>query len=301
MSATAALMGMAQVSPLPLVYQEEQTKRFINPNTPVTDTKKLKGIRLVCTTCRYETSHSSHMTRHMRAHSGNKPHACVHCNYRCSQKANLERHVRSRHSGLKPFSCPHCDYCSAQKSHIEGHVRARHSNEAPLTCTECDFVAATASLMLAHVTATHLVTKRPLRAANTKKRSRSDVASVMNSVAADDDDDDEHFAFPGFYNAAVQQEQKQGQKYTLVVKQPVLKKSKKSKIKKSPVWNSQVLNMLQTNAMTHTTHAMYKQNTMTHIDQTLLSLFASSPMKQPKVLHSISTTGMMDLTCDEEF
>jgi len=145
---------VSELFALPIV--SERIKRIVNPNakSPKTLTK-VKGVRLVCQVCQYETNHSSHMTRHMRAHTGNKPHACEHCKYRCSQKANLIRHIRSRHTNVKPFACPHCDYRSTQKSHIEGHVRSRHLVQFKVVCSECDYVSTDAKSMHTHMLSSH--------------------------------------------------------------------------------------------------------------------------------------------------
>jgi hypothetical protein len=159
---------------LPIIYSAARHKRMINPNakSPMTLLKKEKGALLVCQVCKYETNHSSHMTRHMRAHNGNKPHACEYCDYRCSQKANLDRHVRSRHTNVKPYGCPHCDYRSTQKSHMSGHVRSRHKSSFKNSCPECDYVCNAKKTMKKHMLSNHAATVQNTTQKKTKKRKR---------------------------------------------------------------------------------------------------------------------------------
>ena len=80
----------------------------------------------LCHLCPYESDHSSHLSRHMRTHTGYKPHACPHCNYSCTQKSNLIRHIRDLHAGEKPFKCHMCHYKCTQKSHLVKHLKTKH-------------------------------------------------------------------------------------------------------------------------------------------------------------------------------
>ena len=158
---------------LPIIYSTGRHKRVINPNakSPVTLVKREKGVLLICQVCNYETNHSSHMTRHMRAHNGNKPHACDYCTYRCSQKANLDRHVRSKHTNVKPFACPYCNYRSTQKSHMSGHVRSRHKSSFKKACPECDYVCNARKTMKKHMLSNHAATMQQ-KGASTKKKTK---------------------------------------------------------------------------------------------------------------------------------
>jgi hypothetical protein len=299
-TAAAALLGVGQSkSPTP-----DKTPYYLAPgasdvssdtkiitlNTPATATKKLRSIRLVCQICKYETNHSSHMTRHMRAHTGNKPHACVHCDYRCSQKANLERHVRSRHTGLKPFGCPHCDYCSAQKSHIDGHIRSRHAEQMSLSCSERSYAYHDSFGMeqqqqqqqpqqqQQHAVQTysvpsmsHFIHSRADGMKTSTFRHAQQQQQTSNNkrkfAESSSEYQREHIAFPPF---DIQQ-----------MAAPPIKKMK-------PLFYTPI---------TYKTRGMYEQNLMNHIDQTLLMMF--TPTRPQPALVTTSPTGIYDLRCQE--
>ena len=48
--------------------------------------------------------------------------ACTECEYRCAQKSHLTQHMRT-HTGAKPFACTECEYRFARKSHLTKHMR----------------------------------------------------------------------------------------------------------------------------------------------------------------------------------
>jgi uncharacterized Zn-finger protein len=315
-AAVAALMGVVQSkgaeifsaknklstnSKLPLVSSNSKVKRIVNPNTPDTSTKKMRNVRLVCEFCQYETNHSSHMVRHIRAHTGNKPHACSHCHYRCSQKNNLDRHIRARHSNLKPFKCPHCDYHSSQKSHINGHVRAKHSVKESFSCSDCAFVSSSLKYMENHMVAKHSKTFTSATATTTtaapntsssrrnkakpnqrnkgRKRGYIDISSFLGKEV---EEHDEHPAFPGFWNAS-------DKKIVVVPEDEQPMKKRKG---------------FEFTLVSDSTKKLYKQNIMNHLDQMLISFFADPIKKKIEktktLLRTDSPTGILDLTCDEE-
>jgi DNA-directed RNA polymerase subunit RPC12/RpoP len=61
-----------------------------------------------CTMCGKACSQSSHLTVHMRTHSGDRPYACITCGQAFSRAHSLTVHMHT-HSGNRPYPCTTCD------------------------------------------------------------------------------------------------------------------------------------------------------------------------------------------------
>lgn len=59
-------------------------------------------------------------------------HICLFCRKSFMCKTHLDRHVRV-HTGEKPFSCPHCSYKASQKGSVKRHIIMVHRNP-PQSC-----------------------------------------------------------------------------------------------------------------------------------------------------------------------
>lgn len=113
--------------------------------------------RLACEVCRKEFATPSHLARHVRTHSGEKPFQCEICSKAFTQQSTLKRHSR-KHSGEKPFTCDACGKQFGRRDNLNVHIRV-HQEEKPFACDLCMKSFTTSGYMLDHIQRAHTGSK----------------------------------------------------------------------------------------------------------------------------------------------
>ncbi|XP_041664413.1 gastrula zinc finger protein XlCGF57.1-like [Cheilinus undulatus] len=88
-----------------------------------------------CSECGKRFNHQRCMTRHLLVHTREKTFTCSECGKGFSQKGNMIRHMRL-HKGEQPFSCSVCSKRFNEKSGLTAHM-ANHRGEQPFSCSVC--------------------------------------------------------------------------------------------------------------------------------------------------------------------
>jgi len=88
-----------------------------------------------CGYCEKVLPSPSHLIKHIRTHTREKPFQCQVCNKYFSQRGDLVRHSRT-HTGVQPYTCTVCERTFSQSYNLQTHLLT-HTGAKLFSCNIC--------------------------------------------------------------------------------------------------------------------------------------------------------------------
>ena len=94
---------------LPVAYACDRTLQYAEMNSSAVSSSGV-GTHLMCNYCNYTSPKRYLLTRHMKAHSEERPHKCNICSRMFKTIPALQNHVNT-HTGVRPQHCKVISQC----------------------------------------------------------------------------------------------------------------------------------------------------------------------------------------------
>ena len=104
-------------APAPMLPNIPNQPPFVTPTPPGEEGEETFS----CPVCSMTFKHSSHLMRHRRTHTNERPFECTDCHQAFRRKCHLKRHWQRIHSGEKPFKCAICGKAFSDRDHQRQH------------------------------------------------------------------------------------------------------------------------------------------------------------------------------------
>lgn len=82
-----------------------------------------------CDICGLRLRSNSHLSRHKRVHSGEKPYSCPTCGQKFAQRYNMMTHYKVHqgiHRPTKTHKCTECNSNFKSKAKLQDHIKSVH-------------------------------------------------------------------------------------------------------------------------------------------------------------------------------
>ncbi|XP_072029978.1 uncharacterized protein [Amphiura filiformis] len=161
-----------------------------------------EGQNTVCTICNKAFPTNSHLVRHMRIHTNERPFVCSICDKGFTQNSHLKNHV-IRHSKIKPWQCEVCGRNYSSRDYLKQHVKKLHLDQPAgkphepkkkkrTDCEECGKVYKNRKYLKVHLKKKHsrvlfkqlLVPQEPGTSSSAEEAKKEPVEPVSASVGA---------------------------------------------------------------------------------------------------------------------